>query len=129
MIRQVAMKLRGAPGPSGLPTDLVRSLVAERNRRSAKRLRKALARFTRLIMSTPMVALAKDDAGGIRPIGIGEAWRRLCLKTVGKVTKARSKWFAVLLVFNIQLMMQTQSVSKTWAMGLRLSRCSNRAAC
>jgi hypothetical protein len=102
VIRQVAMKLRGAPGPSGLPTDLVRSLIAERDRPSARKLRRALARFTRLIMSTPMdkgdlesftvarlVALAKDDVGGIRPIGIGEAWRRLCLKTVGKVTKEK----------------------------------------
>jgi len=30
--------------------------------------------------------LAKDDVGGIRPIGVGEAWRRLCLKAIGRVT-------------------------------------------
>jgi hypothetical protein len=100
LVRQTAMKLRGAPGPSGMPTDLVRMLVAEKKREGALELRKAIAMFLKRLMTVPaekgtlesftvarLVALEKNDAGDVRPIGIGEAWRRLCLKTVGKATR------------------------------------------
>ena len=95
-----ARRLRGAPGPSGMPTHLVRTLLRQKTA-SARSLRGGLVQFTkRLMTSTPsggclepflacrLVALPKDEEGNsIRPVGIGEAWRRTVLKTVGRLTK------------------------------------------
>ena len=78
----------------------IRALLSDKRAEGARELRHALANFTKRLMTVPaekgtletfnaarLVALEKDDQGGIRPIGIGEGWRRLCLKTIGRVTR------------------------------------------
>ena len=76
-------------------TDSVRTLCTHKGKSSA-RLRRALAEAARRIVTmrakrgalealliSRLVALVKNSNGDLRPIGIGEAWRRLLLKTIG----------------------------------------------
>ena len=85
-IRSLAVHLRGAPGPSGLTTDLLRMLcrlecregvlLCEAIAKLAKRVAEESlpAEFMAAIIACRLVALEKET-NKIRPIGIGEALR------------------------------------------------------
>ena len=88
----VAKKLSGAAGPGGIDSMALQQWLL-RFGVSSNLLREAVAHFTRwlanctppwaayrAIMANRLVAL--DKCPGVRPVGIGEIWRRLFAKTV-----------------------------------------------
>jgi hypothetical protein len=97
-IHKCLLKLRGAGGASGCSTDLIRSLGRQKTPEGA-RLCEAYAGITRAVLEEELPAgcLApltinrliplQKDGGGIRPVGIGEAERRLIGMTVAGATK------------------------------------------
>ena len=90
-VEQVASKLNGGGGLSGIDGFSARCLLLQHGK-SSQQLRKAVARFAswlsngfppyaayRAFQWNRLVALPKGD-NGVRPIGIGDIWRRLIAK-------------------------------------------------
>ena len=93
LVRKVVGQLKGAPGPSGLTTDILRDMCRA-DSPGARKLCEAIARLTKRVASSELlqgalgplmvgrlVALDKGNDEG-RPIGIGEALRRLGCKLI-----------------------------------------------
>ena len=101
-VRAVALKLRGASGPSGLPTDTLRMLCRSQGP-SSDHLCETIAASARRIASTPLPPgclgpliqsrlVTLDKGGGaFRPVGIGEALRRLICKLIMLSTRGDLK--------------------------------------
>ena len=92
VIKQVASRLHGAAGLGGTDAPTLKSWLL-RHRKASDNLCSALARLTtwvanqlvpwaaiRALMSNRLVAL--DKKPGVRPIGIGQIWRRFIAKLV-----------------------------------------------
>jgi hypothetical protein len=97
LILSLSGGLRGGAGPSGLTTALARKLLRSAGNQASS-LREAIAAFTRRLASAPFAdlslkcfranrGLALDKQPGIRPLGVGESFRRLCCKAVLSVTR------------------------------------------
>jgi hypothetical protein len=99
LIHSLAAALSGSQGPSGLTSVLLRQMCRT-DSSSASALREAIAAVARRVATSPLEpdcipnlissrlsAFAKDDEGGIRPLGIGEVLRRLICKAILAVTK------------------------------------------
>jgi hypothetical protein len=90
--------LRGAPGASGLTTDLLRDLCRARGKEAGK-LCVAIAALVRRIATSRIpeghlgphnvnrLAALDKGKGEVRPVGIGEALRRLVCKAIARVTQ------------------------------------------
>lgn len=101
IVAEVANNLSGGAGLGGIDSILLKHLLLKHGGAS-RRLRVAVANFTewmanesppwaaiRALMSGRLVAL--DKCPGIRPIGIGELWRRLISKCFLKVAGPQAK--------------------------------------
>jgi hypothetical protein len=100
MVRMMVVRLRGAAGPSGLTAEHLKGLCRGAGVESS-RLCEGIASLTRRLgstnvegeMLTPLLSarLVPLDKGGgsVRPIGIGEIWRRLCGKLALRVVRKR----------------------------------------
>ena len=90
VVQEVASKLSGSAGLGGVDSIQLKHLLLKHGKASSK-LQKAVANFTgsmanesspwaaiRALMSGRLVAL--DKCPGVRPLGIGESWRRLTAK-------------------------------------------------
>lgn len=100
MVRQAALRTKGAGGPSGIDANGFRRMLACKSfKQSFLRLCEAIAKMTRPLCTQyinpttiePLVAsrlipLDKGE-GAVRPIGVGEVIRRVCGKCVMIVTK------------------------------------------
>ena len=91
----LVVQLRGASGPSGLGTDALRILVRHPGSRLAETIALLIKRIAEEelppgclgpLTQSRLVALGKKD-GGVRPVGVGEALRRLVGKAIAKVCK------------------------------------------
>ena len=91
-VLEVTSKIRGAAGPGGVDSLTLQHWLLRFGKES-KNLREAVASMTRLLsnespswasyralISNHLVAL--DKCPGVRPVGIGESWRRLMAKCV-----------------------------------------------
>ena len=98
-VRTLVTDLRGAPGPSGWTTDITRKLCRDACR-EGDLLCDAIAALTRRVAESELlegflgpltccrlVALEKGK-GGVRPVGVGEALRRLICKAISRVARA-----------------------------------------
>ncbi|XP_073231425.1 uncharacterized protein [Porites lutea] len=100
MVRQAALRTKGAGGPSGVDANGFRRILACKSfKQSSTRLCEAIATMTRTLCTQyvdpmtiePLVAnrlipLDKGE-GAVRPIGVGEVLRRICGKCVMSVVK------------------------------------------
>ena len=100
MVRQAALRTKGAGGPSGVDANGFRRILACKSfKQSSTRLCEAIATMTRTLFTQyidpmtiePLVAnrlipLDKGE-GAVRPIGVGEVLRRVFGKCVMSVTK------------------------------------------
>ena len=100
MVRQAALRTKGAGGPSGVDANGFRRILACKSfKQSSTRLCEAIATMTRTLFTQyidpmtiePLVAnrlipLDKGE-GAVRPIGVGEVLRRICGKCVMSVVK------------------------------------------
>ena len=91
-VTKVATRLSGAAGPGGVDSMALQQWLL-RFGKNSNLLREAVAQFTRwmansyppwaayrAIMANRLIAL--DKCPGVRPVGVGEIWRRLFAKTV-----------------------------------------------
>ena len=90
-----------APGPSGTRPEHLRELVAQKDRRTASALTKAIGKFvhaavcgklpqeSRWIMDSRLCYLAKKDSSTPRPVRVGELWRRVVGKQLVHLLRAR----------------------------------------
>ena len=100
MVRQAALRTKGAGGPSGVDANGFRRILACKSfKQSSTRLCESIATMTRTLFTQyidpmtiePLVAnrlipLDKGE-GAVRPIGVGEVLRRVFGKCVMSVTK------------------------------------------
>ena len=100
MVRQAALRRKGAGGPSGVDANGFRRILACKSyKQSSLRLCEAIATIIRTLCTQyidpttiePLVAsrlipLDKGE-GAVRPIGVGEVIRRICGKCVMMVAK------------------------------------------
>lgn len=100
MVRQAALRTKGAGGPSGVDANGFRRILACKSfKQSSTRLCEAIATMTKTLCTQyidpmtiePLVAnrlipLDKGE-GAVRPIGVGEVLRRICGKCVMNVVK------------------------------------------
>ena len=100
-VESVARKMSGGAGPGGVDSIALQSWLLRFGKESAK-LREAIASFTRWMAneSPPWAAyrafmanrlIALDKCPGVRPVGVGEVWRRLFAKCVIKVAGGQAK--------------------------------------
>ena len=100
-VTEVAAKLSGAGGPGGVDAIALQQWLLKYGVQNHS-LREAVAEFTRWMANdTPPWAairalmanrlMALDKCPGVRPVGIGEIWRRLFAKCVLKVAGTEAK--------------------------------------
>ena len=100
-VEGVARKMSGGAGPGGVDSIALQSWLLRFGKESCG-LREAIASFTRWMandsppwaayrafMSNRLIAL--DKCPGVRPVGVGEVWRRLFAKCVIKVAGGQAK--------------------------------------
>ena len=94
MVREAALKTKGSGGPSGVDSNGFRRMMACKSfKKSGTNLCSAIATMTHVdprsieaILANRLIPLNKGE-GKVRPIGIGEAIRRIMGKSVMSVTK------------------------------------------
>ena len=100
MVREAALRTKGSCGPSGIDAVGVRRVVTCKSfKTSSVKLCDALALLTRKLctqyvdpvsieglMACRLITLDKGD-GSVRPIGVGEVFRRIIAKCVIQITK------------------------------------------
>ena len=95
MVRQAALRTKGAGGLSGVDANGFRRILACKSfKQSSTRLCEAIATMTRTLCTQcidpmtrePLIPLDKGE-GAVRPIGVGEVLRRICGKCVMSVVK------------------------------------------
>ena len=100
MIREAALRTKGAGGPSGVDANGFKRLLACKSfKKSSANLCDAVAAMARrlcteyvkpltieLLLANRLIPLDKGE-GQVRPIGVGEVIRRIVAKCVTKVTK------------------------------------------
>ena len=103
MIFDAAMKTKGSAGPSGMHAELYRRILCSKNLNSeGKSLREEIAVMTRNLLKscyhpsliesyTSCRLIPLDKNPGIRPIGVGEALRRIIGKTISGFLKEEIK--------------------------------------
>ena len=100
-IESVARRMSGGAGPGGVDSMALQGWLLRFGKESIG-LREAIASFTcwmandsppwaayRAFMSNRLIAL--DKCPGVRPVGVGEVWRRLFAKSVIKVAGRQAK--------------------------------------
>ena len=100
MVREAALRTKGSGGPSGVDAVGGRRMVTSKSfKTSSVKLCNALALLTRKLctqyvdpvsieglMACRLITLDKGD-GSVRPIGVGEVFRRIIAKCVIQITK------------------------------------------
>ena len=100
MVREAALRTKGSSGPSGVDAVGVRRMVTCKSfKTSSVKLCDAVALLTRKLctqyvdpisieglMACRLITLDKGD-GSVRPIGVGEVFRRIIAKCVIQITK------------------------------------------
>lgn len=103
----VRFRALSAPGPSGFRPEHLRELTAVRDRRSARVLFAAIAKFigiaaagrlcreARWILDSRLVYLRKKKGSAPRPIRIGEVWRRVIAKRLIEANRGAIRKFCL----------------------------------
>ena len=100
MVRQAAMRTKGAGGPSGIDADGFRRIMASKSfKQSSSRLCETIATMTKILctqyidpstieplIASRLIPLDKGE-GAVRPIGVGEVLRRIIGKCVMNIAK------------------------------------------
>ena len=108
MVRQVALRTKGAGGPSGIDANGFRRIIASKSfKQSSSRLCEAIATMTKILCTQyidprtlePLIAIRliplDKGEGAVRPIGVGEVIRCIigkCVMNIAKKRCPRSKW-------------------------------------
>ena len=100
MVRQAAMRTKGAGGPSGIDANGFRRIMASKSfKQSSSRLCETIATMTKILctqyidpstieplIASRLIPLDKGE-GAVRPIGVGEVLRRIIGKCVMNIAK------------------------------------------
>lgn len=100
MVRQAALRTKGAGGPSGIDANGFRRMIANKSfKQSSTELSKAIATMTKRLctslvdpetieplLASRLIPLDKGE-GAVRPIGVGEVIRRVMGKCVMNVSR------------------------------------------